>query len=73
MRKLKQTAFLLACATVLSGCAGAFNARRQPPPVCPQIPEPPAEIMQPRKADFLLKMRLFLFEKPNEPTPSSGS
>lgn len=70
MQKLKQTAFLLACATVLSGCVGAS---RVPPPVCPQIPEPPAEIMQPRPADFVTRMQLFLFEKPSEPTPPPGS
>lgn len=67
MRKLKWIAYWLACAMALSACGAGSNVRPVP---CPELPPPPAEVMVPAKADFVTKMRDFLFEKPSEPTPS---
>lgn len=69
---MRQTAkckkWLTICALAIGGCA--TNAQRTPqPPVCPALPAPSAEMMAPRKADFLQRVQKLLFESPETLTP----
>ena len=65
MRETGIVLLLLICVVVLCSCANV-----SPVPTCPQLAEPPAWVMEQQDADFGVKMRNFLFQKPDEPTGS---
>lgn len=68
MRKLNWIVLSLLLA-VSAGCASGSGVRPQKP----ELPEPPKEVMAPRKADFLTRMQNFLFDSPPKPTESSDN
>lgn len=67
MRKPRLIASSLIFALAISGCAKSGSVR--PVVVCPQLPEAPANLMQP--PSYETKVRAILFDSPQRPTPKS--
>ena len=68
MHSPKLTVLSLICALVLSSCASVSSARPDLS-YCPKPQAAPPAVMQPVQADFLMRMRNFLFASPDKPTP----
>lgn len=69
MRETGIVLLLLICVVVLCSCANVSPVLTCSP-TCPQLAEPPAWVMEQQDADFGVKMRNFLFQKPDGPTGS---
>ena len=69
MPKLPLTVLLLTCALTFSGCGRTGKAALRPES-CPQLPPPPASLMQP--SNYESRVRQILFDSEPKPTPKNA-